>query len=115
MNIRTGLLLLTLAISAPATAELITVTRAVEASASNLNVPTTANERLTFRPCQGFCEAEYISVRLTPNTRYTVNNKSTNFTEFRKAFFSLPRDKDAYALVTYDAKSNTATSVKIAG
>lgn len=114
MKIRISMLLLALSLSVPATAELVTIVRAVEVTTSNINVPTTPNGRMSVRPCAGECSAPYLSVRLTPATMYEVNGSATDFPGFRQAFFNLPRDKDHYALVSYDPESNTVTSVLIA-
>ncbi len=114
MKIRLSMLLLALSLSLPALADLVTVVRAVEVSTTNINVPTSPNGRLSFKPCSGDCKADYLSVRLTPATLYEVNGAATDFIGFRKAFFNLARDTDHYALVSYDAKSDTVTSVLIA-
>lgn len=114
MKIRISLLLLALTVSLPAAAELVTVVRAIEVTTSNINVPTTPSGRMSVRPCAGECGAPYLSVRLTPATLYEVNGSATDFPGFRQAFYNLPRDKDHYALVSYDPESNTVTSVHIA-
>lgn len=114
MNIRIGIVLLALGICLPAAAEIETVVRAVETSTAGMTVPTSANARLSFKPCAGECDADSLSVRLTPATVYRVNGEFTDFPGFRKAFYNLPRDKETYALVSYDAKSQTTTSIEIA-
>lgn len=114
MTIRICAWLLALCLSASALAELTTMIRAVELSTSNLQVPTTPNGRLMFKPCSGTCKAKFQSSRLTAETQFIVNDASTDFLGFRKAFFNLARDTEHYALVSYDAKTNTVTSVLIA-
>lgn len=114
MNIRIGALVIGLALSLPVAAELTTQIRAVEATTSNLNVPTSGNGRLTFKPCAGTCDAVFESARLTPLTSFRVNGQATDFAGFRKAFYNLSRSKDHYALVSYDTAENTVTSVQIA-
>ena len=114
MNIRVGALVISLALCLPAAAELTTQIRAVEATTSNLNVPTSQNGRLTFKPCAGQCDRSFESARLTPLTSFTVNGQATDFLGFRKAFYNLTRSKDHYALVSYDTADNTVTSVQIA-
>jgi hypothetical protein len=114
MTIRICSLLLALCLSVPALAELTTKVRAVELSANNMQVPTTPSGRLMFKPCAGVCKAKFQSSRLTPATRFIVNDENVDFLGFRQAFFNLSRDTDHYALVSYDADSNTVTSVQIA-
>lgn len=114
MNIRLSVLVLALAIAAPAMAEIFTEVRAVEVTTSNINVPTSQNGRLTFRPCAGTCDAVFESARLTPETRFRVNGEVTDFNGFRRAFFNLASGKDHYALVSVDMRANTVTSVAIA-
>ncbi|MCB1845014.1 MAG: hypothetical protein KDI09_18760 [Halioglobus sp.] len=111
MKIRISMVLLALSLSLSAAAEIVTVVRAVEVSTSNINVPTSTNGRMSFRPCSDACDAEYLSVRLTPATMFQVNGKTTDFIGFRKAFYDLARDKDHFALVSYDTKASTVTSV----
>lgn len=114
MKIRICAVLISLCLSLPALADLTTKIRAVELSTSNLQVPATPSGRLMFKPCSGTCKAKYASARLTAETRFTVNDTDTDFLGFRQAFFNLSRDTDHYALVSYDAKTNTITSVLIA-
>jgi len=114
MRIRTLSLLVLLGLSASAVADLTTIVRAVEVTASNINVPTTPNGRLMFKPCAGECNRDFVAVQLTPATEFRVGKKVTDFLDFRKAFFNRDRSKDSYALVSYDTKANTATSVEIA-
>jgi len=114
MKIRISMLLLALGLSMNAAADLVTVVRAVEVTTSNINMPTSTNGRLSFKPCAGECDAEFLSARLTPATEFKVDGSAQSFVDFREAFFNLPRGKDHYALVSYDAKSFIVTSVHIA-
>ncbi|ANO51712.1 hypothetical protein [Woeseia oceani] len=113
MKIRISMLLLALGLSLNAAADLVTVVRAVEVTTSNINVPTSTNGRMSFKPCAGECDAEFLSVRLTPATEYRVDGTALDFVDFRAAFYNLPRGKDHYALVSYDAKSSIVTSLHI--
>ncbi|MGB5353894.1 MAG: hypothetical protein WBN32_09815 [Woeseia sp.] len=114
MKIRICAVLLGLSLCLPALADLTTMIRAVELTTSNLQVPTTPSGRLMWKPCSGNCKAQYESARLTAETRFKVNDAATDFLGFRQAFFNLSRDTDHYALVSYDPKANTITSVLIA-
>jgi hypothetical protein len=110
MNFRLGFVLFATCIGAAANADVRTLVRAVETSTAFMNVPTTDTSRLTFRPCD---ECEFIEVRLTPATQFFLRGEQLAFAEFRSKFMSLRRSKEDYALVTFDAESNTVTSVRV--
>lgn len=93
--------------------QIVTLIEAVEVSRSNISVPTSGNGRLMFRPCAGECDAKFIAVRLTPETRYFIDQKPVDFLGFRAAFFNSRRGNDDYALVSYEKESNAATSVTL--
>ena len=114
MNLRISVATLALALSLPAAADVVTVMEAVETTVGNINVPVSNNGRLAFKPCAGDCTADYLSVRLTPETAYAVRGKAVDFGFFRKAFYDRRRSIDGYALVSYDVKTNTVVSVRIA-
>lgn len=111
MNFRLCFVLFASCIGAAANADVRTLVRAVETSTAFINVPTTDNSRLTFKPCD---ECEFIEVRLTPATQYFLKGEQLAFAEFRQKFTGLRRSKEDYVLVTFDAKSNTVTSVRVA-
>lgn len=111
MNVRLVLALIAFCVSMPAVADIKIVTRAVETSTAYMNVPTTDNARLTFKTCE---DCEFIEVRLTPATQYFLRGQAFAFADFRKQFSSLRRSKEDYALVTFDAETNAATSVRVA-
>ena len=111
MNFRMGFVLFTACIGAAAQADVKTLVRAVETSTAFMNVPTAANARLAFKPCN---ECEFVEVRLTPTTQYYVRGEQLGFAEFRNQFNRLRHSKEDYALVSFDAESNNATSVRVA-
>ena len=111
MTFRKGVLLLAVCISAPALGDLKTLVEAKETNPSFMNVPTSENGRMTFKTCE---DCEFISVRLTPETRYYLRGETLTFSAFRTGFNSLRRSTEDYALVTYDTETNTVTSVRVA-
>lgn len=113
MDIRGILSVLVLALCGSATADIVTVVDVVETSMANVNVPTSTNGRLTFKPCADACDEEFISVRLTPETRFVIHGQQVNFVEFRQEFYRLRRGKDDYALVSYDTEKGIVTSVNV--
>jgi hypothetical protein len=114
MDLRKLIAVSILAASLPATADIVTVMNAVETTTSNINFPVSNNARLSFKPCAGTCTKEYVSVRLSPDTSFFVGSKAVVFDEFRKAFLNIRPGTDTYALVSYDTRTSTVTSVRIA-
>ncbi len=113
MNLRKFAFLILLGVCGFAHSQIVTIVEAVEVSRSNISVPTSANGRMMFKPCAGKCDAKFVAVRLTPATRYFVDQKPVDFLGFRAAFFNSGRGTDDYALVSYEKESNTATSVNL--
>ncbi len=113
MNYRRIVSILALALCMSATADIVTVIDAVETSAANVNVPTSVNGRLTFKPCAEACDADFITVRLTPETHFVIRGEELNFADFRREFHKLRRGDDDYALVSYDTEKGTVTSVRL--
>lgn len=106
-------LIWTLAVVTPAVAQLTTLVDAVEVSPSQIHLPTSQNGKLSFQPCSESCDAEYISVRLTPATTFRMQGKVVKFTIFRRDFYKLRHRDDGYALITYEVDKSTATSVEV--
>jgi len=113
MNYRRIVSILALALCMSATADIVTVIDAVETSAANVNVPTSTNGQLTFKPCAEACDEEFISVRLTPETQFVVRGRHVNFADFRREFYKLRRRYDDYALVSYDTEKRIVTSLRL--
>ena len=113
MDYRRIISILALALCMSATADIVTVIDAVETSAANVNVPTSLNGRLTFKPCAEACDEEFIAVRLTPETQFVVRGQQVKFADFRRAFYKVPRSRIYYALVSYDTENRTVTSVHL--
>ncbi len=113
MDYRRIVSILALALCVSATADIVTVIDAVETSAANVNVPTSTNGQLSFKPCAEACDEKFISVRLTPATRFVVRGQQLNFADFRREFYKLRRGDDDYALVSYDTEKRLVTSVHL--
>ena len=114
MTVRVILIAALLLVAQPALSQIVTAVAAMEASPANMILPGGTDGMMTFRPCDGDCDADYIRVRLNANTRFTVNGKTVEFAEFRREFASIKRNPESYALVTYETKTNTVTSIQIA-
>ena len=113
MELRKIILILALALTGPASADIVTLVKAVETVTSNVSVPTSDNGRLMFRPCAEECEEKFVIVRLTGDTTFFVRSQRVNFLDFRQAFYNMRRGDEDYALVSYDVEAKTVTSVSI--
>jgi len=118
MNIRIwkALAILGLALSQAAVAddESVKLVSAVETAPSNITLPPSPNGMMSFKPCGRDCDREYERARITAGTRFVVDGKAMNFEDFRKAFAVIRVDKDSYALVSYDTRTRTVTSIDVA-
>lgn len=113
MDLRAVVAIVALALALPAGAEIITEVDAVETTAGNLRVPVSNNGRLSFKACDGACDADFVMARLTPATTFMVRGARVDFAGFRKEFYNLRAGQDVYALVTHHIEKNTITSVQI--
>ena len=113
MDFRKLIAILALSLCGSAIADIVTVVDFVETSTANVNVPTTTNGQLTFKPCADTCEAEFIAARLTPDTEFVVRGQRVTFIDFRRAFYALRRGNDDYALVSYDTEKRVVTSINL--
>jgi len=109
-----GTVVILLSMALPAMSQLTTLIESVEVSTAVVRVPTSLNGRMSFKPCESRCDADYISVRLTPETRFVVQGQATSFADFRRDFNNSRGGADGYALISYDTEKNIVMSVEIA-
>jgi len=114
MTVRAILFAALLMVSQLATAQIVTAINAVEASPANIILPGGTDGMMTFRPCDGECDEDYIRVRLSANTTFSVDGKAVKYADFRREIATIKRIKLSYALVTYETETNTVTSIQIA-
>ncbi len=114
MTVRALLVAALLLIAQPAFSQIVTAVAAVEASPANMILPGATDGMMTFRPCDGDCDEDYIRVRLSADTKFTVNGKAVRFADFRREFATIKRSPESYGLVTYETQTNTVTSIQIA-
>ena len=115
MTVRAILIALALIVSQAASAQIETVVHAVETSPANIILPGATDGMMTFRPCDSDCDDDYIRVRLSANTKFTVGGKAVKFTDFRREFATIKRKPKSYALVTYETGTKLLMSIDIAG
>lgn len=81
-----------------------------EISIFSVNLPVSANGRISIRECD---DCDYHSIRVTPQTVYQVNGQTLKLDDFRKAITDLRRDGDTTVNVKRDDTSNTVASIRV--
>jgi hypothetical protein len=114
MTVRTILFAAILTLSQFASAQLVTEINAVETSPANIILPGGTDGMMTFRPCDGECDEDYIRVRLSADTKFSVDGKAVKYAEFRRKLVTIKRNDLSLALVTYETETNTVKSIQIA-
>jgi hypothetical protein len=84
------------------------ISRAYELGLDQFQAPATPNSRVSFTPCPD-CERQ--SVRVTPETRYSVNGKAMELTDFRKALLLVQDRRNAMVTVLHHLESDTVVSI----
>ena len=110
MNIKLILAALLLGLAIPAAADFEVISLGREIALSNFRAPVTQNGGLAFKEC---AECEAISVRVTPNTTYFLNDKRVKLEKFRHAL-QQARDRGAVVvIVVHHLESDTIESVLV--
>ena len=110
MNIKILLAVTLICLGLTAAAEDRIITLAYEITLSDFNAPVTANGGVTFKEC---ADCEQIRTRVTPATRYAINNKTVRLEDFRKAV-SQVRDRDDHlVIVLHHLESDTIKSLNV--
>lgn len=108
----TRLLVLALltAVSFTAGADFRTVQRAYEVVLSDFRAPATVNGTASFQPCTS---CDVLTVRVTPHTRYKVNNDVVELAEFRQQLRTIS-DRDAKTIIVlHHLEANTVTAISV--
>lgn len=86
---------------------------AIELSPRNIILPTTAGGMMSFRPCDGDCDAPYERVSLGPGTAFSLNGQRMKFDDFRKAMNTTRFTEVSYALINFDVDTKIATNIEV--
>ena len=97
-------------LSLPAFAEFTTVTRAHEVALSDFRAPASANGIAAFKSCE---DCDLLTVRVTPETQYVLNDKSVRLADFRSALSTIANRKDETVIVMHHLESDTVTAISI--
>ena len=110
MNIKTLLAVTLICLGLSAAAEDRIISVAYEVALSDFRAPVTAHGGADFKPC-GSCER--IIVRVTPATRYSINNKTVRLEDFRKAVGQVRDRDDHLVIVLHHLESDTIKSLNV--
>ena len=110
MNIKTLLAVTLICLGLSAVAEDRIISVAYEVALSDFSAPVTTHGGASFKPC-GKCDR--IIVRVTPATRYSVNNKTVRLEDFRKAVRHAGERDVKGLVVSHHLESDTITSIKV--
>ncbi|MEJ2129236.1 MAG: hypothetical protein P8X81_10375 [Woeseiaceae bacterium] len=86
------------------------VSQAYEIALTDFLPPATRNGSATFNRCET-CEKE--SVRVTAETRYTVNGRAVRLEDFRKAVAGAHDRDQATVVVLHHLESDTIVSISV--
>ena len=110
MHIRLLFASLLVLVSVSAVADFETIERAYEVSLSDLTVPVAATGTLLFKECSD-CETR--AIRMSDDTRFTVNGKQVELRIFRKAVFGVRDRRAIMVIVHHRLESDTITSLNV--
>jgi len=110
MNIKILLAVTLICLGLTAAAEDRIITLAYEITLSDFNAPVTANGGVTFKEC---ADCEQIRTRVTPATRYAINNKTVRLEDFRKAVGQVRDRDDHLVIVLHHLESDTIKSLNV--
>ncbi len=110
MNIKTLLAVTLICLGLSAVAEDRIISLAYEVALSDFSAPVTAHGGASFKPC-GKCDR--IIVRVTPATRYSINNKTVRLEDFRKAVGQVLDRDDHLVIVLHHLESDTIKSLNV--
>ena len=99
-----------LGLSISASAQGLPASTTFEISIFSVNLPVSANGRVSIRECD---DCDYHSIRVTPQTLYLLNGKTLRLNDFRKAITDLRREGDTTVNVKRDDTSNTVASIRV--
>lgn len=97
-------------VSFTAGADFRTVQRAYEVVLSDFRAPATPNGTASFQPCES---CDRMTVRVTPHTRYQVNNDVVELAEFRQQLRTIS-DRDAETvIVLHHLEADILTAISV--
>lgn len=110
MKIRTLLAVVLVGLGYALSASGDVITKAYEVALDEFRAPATANGSVSFKACSN-CQMQL--VRVTENTRYTINDEAVRLDDFRKAI-SHTRDRASKTvIVMHHLESDTVVLINV--
>jgi hypothetical protein len=109
MRAKLILLVAAILIGGQAGADFKTVARAYEVPLSELSLPISSSGMVSFRQCDS---CERLSVRVSPGTRFLVNDQSLSLDEFRNAVRYASNAANRAVTVLRDLDSDTILEIR---
>lgn len=110
MKLKTLLPIALLCLSFSAAADFTTTSRAYEVVLNDFRAPATESGAAFFKTCHT-CDA--MRVRVTPGTRYFVNDKAVSLRVFRDAVATADRSRTLPVVVLHHLESDTIVSIRL--
>jgi hypothetical protein len=99
-----------LGISLAAYGEPRIISRGYELTLADFSPPATENSGVTFKPCP---DCEFISTRVAPATRYTLDGRSVQLAQLRAELLDVRNQESVLITVLRHLESNTIVSVSV--
>ena len=110
MNIRKFLSVAVIVFGFAISAQAQVVSQAHEVMLNELRTPSSASGTVAFKECE-MCE--HVVVRVTANTRYSINGKVVRFADFSKAVATASNRDEVAVIVLHHLESNTVESIDV--
>ena len=110
MNIRKFLSVAVITIGLVASAQAQVVSQAYEIMLNELRTPSSASGTVAFKECD---ECEQKLVRVTANTRYSINGKVVRYADFSRAVAAASNRDEVPVIVLHHLESNTVESIDV--
>ena len=98
------------ALAAPVSAQYEIKVHAHEVRLSALRMPASESGSVSFRACD---ECEYTTRRVTPGTRWEINNRAVRFSDFQTALAAIRNRDEQYVTVHHDLTTDLIKEVAI--
>lgn len=110
MKIKTLLIATLFCLSLSAAADFRVTEQAYEIPLSEFLAPTTANGAVAFKEC---ADCTRMRVRVTSDTRYSVNGRAVRLDDFRKAVLQVDNREKTPVTVLHHLESDTIVALSV--
>lgn len=110
MRIKTTLIAVLLSLSFSVLAENYIINQAYEIALDELRLPGNVVGSVSFKDCNT-CEKQ--TIRVTPQTRYVLNNNDLTLVEFKEAVSAIADRKSNIATVIHHLESDSIVALQV--